>query len=65
MTELQEDYSYHCPYCAALTSVVIDLTGGSHQTFVTDCEICCRPITATVTVDKDGISSFEARKEDN
>jgi hypothetical protein len=37
-----------CPYCGANFEVVIDTSAGA-QSFVTDCEVCCRP--ATVSVD--------------
>jgi len=63
MSELQEDYSFQCPYCASDISILVDLTGGRQQTFTTDCEICCRPITITLTLDEMGISIFEANQE--
>lgn len=63
MTEFQEEYSFQCPYCASMISIVIDLTAGREQSFTTDCEVCCRPISVTAMVDEEGVSSFEAEKE--
>lgn len=32
-----------CPYCGKVSEVPIDEGGGEHQTFVEDCEVCCKP----------------------
>lgn len=32
-----------CPYCGKVSQIAIDEGGGEHQTFVEDCEVCCRP----------------------
>lgn len=36
-----------CPYCGASFEVAIDTSAGA-QSFVTDCEVCCRPATVSV-----------------
>lgn len=33
-----------CPYCGETTQIWIDCSGGSAQTFVEDCIVCCRPL---------------------
>lgn len=33
-----------CPWCGEPFWIAIDQSGGGEQRFVTDCEICCRPI---------------------
>ena len=43
-----------CPYCGQPVGVAVDLGGGREQQFVSDCEVCCRPIEFTITVDEDG-----------
>jgi hypothetical protein len=65
MSDLQEDYGFNCPYCASWITVLIDLTGGEEQSFTTDCEICCRPISIYAEVNEDGVMSFDAVKESN
>ena len=32
-----------------------------HQTYVEDCEVCCRPIEITYTVQDDALTSFAAK----
>jgi len=47
-----------CPYCGEATNLTaeFDLEApepGVHR-FVQDCDVCCRPISATVKVEPDG-----------
>ena len=32
-----------CPYCGEPVELSIDESGGSHQTYVEDCPVCCQP----------------------
>jgi Cysteine-rich CPXCG len=40
--------------------MVVDLSV-RHQTYVEDCEVCCKPIEVTCTAQDDAIVSFDAR----
>lgn len=51
-----------CPYCGETISVLID-DSLPEQSYVEDCQVCCRPILLNVTVDADGDSRVEARAE--
>ena len=33
------------------------------QEYVEDCQVCCRPIVLSVTVDVDGVAAVTARSE--
>ena len=59
-TELVE---IQCPYCGETVEVVIDCSVES-QRYIEDCQVCCRPINLTVTVDEEGMPSIEAASED-
>lgn len=37
-----------CPYCGETIELLIDPLGGSHQRYVEDCEVCCRPWSVEV-----------------
>ena len=63
MANLEDDHSINCPYCGAGFSVRVDNTGGSQQSFVIDCENCCRPIEVEVSVEDDGYVSLIAKRE--
>jgi transcription elongation factor Elf1 len=53
------EYFFPCPYCGEQISMVLD-TSVSRQTYIEDCEVCCRPIEVRYTVEDDELSDFEA-----
>lgn len=53
-----------CPYCGKWLEISID-PSVPKQTYIEDCQICCRPITLTVERDDDADTAYvEARSED-
>jgi len=48
-----------CPYCGESISVLLDPSAGS-QSYVEDCQVCCRPIDISFEVDDDGQLSVTA-----
>jgi len=40
--------------------MVLD-TSVKRQTYIEDCEVCCKPIEITFTVEDDDVSSFYAK----
>lgn len=63
MSDLEKDCEYNCPYCMALISLRIDATGGSRQSLVVDCEVCCRPIAIEIDIEEDGYVNLIAKRE--
>lgn len=53
----------HCPYCGEPIELLIDDSIGD-QRYIEDCQVCCRPITVTVTIDEDGSPHVDATSED-
>jgi hypothetical protein len=53
-----------CPYCGEVIEVLIDCTAGS-QRYVEDCEVCCRPMHLSVTIDRNGDPFVDARRDDD
>lgn len=51
-----------CPYCGETILVLID-DSLPEQTYVEDCQVCCRPIVLGVNVDEDGAIAVSARAE--
>ena len=47
-----------CPFCGSKMEVGID-TAVSHQSFTTDCEVCCRPFEIRVECEPGEILSLE------
>ncbi len=47
------EHPVQCPCCGESFTAVVDCSGGSLR-YVEDCEVCCRPIVFTLSVDPDG-----------
>lgn len=43
-----------CPYCGEQVEIAVDPTGGSTQSYVEDCQVCCQPWQVNVRVDRRG-----------
>ncbi|HVE78021.1 MAG TPA: CPXCG motif-containing cysteine-rich protein [Gemmatimonadaceae bacterium] len=54
-----------CPYCGEPNEVVIDPAGGTHQDYVEDCQVCCRPWRVVVTFDRRGHAQVDAERADD
>ncbi len=47
-----EETQVQCPYCGSSNVVDVDVQANSQQ-YVTDCDICCRPMEIRIEI-KDG-----------
>jgi hypothetical protein len=54
------EYFFTCPYCWQQISMVLDISVES-QTYVEDCEVCCKPIEVHYAVEDGSVIQFEAR----
>ena len=61
--DLLKVVSIHCPYCGQTVEVLIDCTI-THQEYIEDCQVCCKPITICVRVSDDANPQVDARQED-
>ena len=52
MPELAEK-PISCPYCGEIITILVD-DSLPEQQYVEDCQVCCRPIVISVSVDSDG-----------
>lgn len=39
-----------CPACGEPLTLLVDVSAGRRQSYVEDCEVCCRPMLIEVTV---------------
>jgi len=53
----------YCPYCNEPIEIVIDPSLPS-QSYIEDCQVCCRPISLDVEIDDDGHVRVHAATED-
>jgi len=52
----------YCPYCGETIELILD-TSVEQQSYIEDCQVCCRPMIVSVTVDSDGFISLQTRHE--
>ena len=62
---LEEFENFLCPYCSEINQLQIDLSGGSHQEFVVDCEVCCAPIVACLQIRGQEVIALEVHREND
>ncbi len=60
---MQSEEHFACPYCGERISMLIDHSV-PQQTYIEDCEVCCRPIVVTATVADDGARVDVARGDE-
>ena len=63
MHNIIEEVALTCPACNAPISVLVDGSAGS-QSYIEDCEVCCRPLVIRVMVSGQNIDSVQADSAD-
>ncbi len=48
------DAEVRCPYCGEVVTIGVDPAGGSVQTYVEDCQVCCQPWQVHVAYNGNG-----------
>ncbi|NJO94036.1 MAG: CPXCG motif-containing cysteine-rich protein [Hydrococcus sp. RM1_1_31] len=50
---MQTTAEYFCAFCGESNATFVDLSAGMHQSYVEDCQVCCRPNVLYINVDDD------------
>jgi transcription elongation factor Elf1 len=53
------EHTFTCPHCWEQISMLVD-PSAREQTYIEDCEVCCRPIRVHVVTRGDRVVSFDA-----
>lgn len=59
-----EEIEFGCPYCGETNYTEIFFSEGKNQTFVYDCEVCCRPIEVSVSKDADENINVDVKNDE-
>lgn len=51
---------FRCPYCHQKISMMLDVSIDEVQSYIEDCEVCCRPIQLTFSSEHGKLTSFSA-----
>jgi Cysteine-rich CPXCG len=57
-----EEQGIYCPYCGESISVLVDCSI-EQQSYIEDCQVCCRPINLTISCDENGEATIAALHE--
>lgn len=50
---MQNATEYICAYCGEENTTFVDWSAGAQQSYVEDCQVCCRPNVLYVRFDED------------
>ena len=50
---MEIESTFTCAYCFETITTSIDVSGGMHQEYIEDCQVCCRPNLLRITVAED------------
>jgi hypothetical protein len=50
---MQTTAEFFCAYCGEPNLTFVDLSAGSHQSYVEDCQVCCRPNVLSINLDEE------------
>lgn len=50
---MQTTADYVCAFCGEPSTTFVDLSAGSTQSYIEDCQVCCRPNILYVSVDEE------------
>lgn len=52
---MQTTAEYDCAYCGESNTTFVDISGGLQQSYIEDCQVCCRPNVLYVRFDEDSL----------
>jgi hypothetical protein len=50
---MESTAEYICAFCGEPNTTFIDWSGGNQQSYVEDCQVCCRPNVLFVRIDEE------------
>lgn len=56
---MEIEHFFTCPYCWQEISMILDLSV-EEQSYIEDCEVCCRPIQINYTAENFELTDFAA-----
>ncbi|HEX7623023.1 MAG TPA: CPXCG motif-containing cysteine-rich protein [Anaeromyxobacteraceae bacterium] len=58
------DSEIQCPYCGEWVTIFVDPGGGSVQSYVEDCPVCCQPWTVHAVEEEPGGYAVAVGRQD-
>ena len=60
-----ESIPLNCPYCGESVELYVDASGGSRQSYIEDCPVCCRPWLVEIRLDPEDNWNATLQKSDD
>ena len=60
---IEQYEEFLCPYCRGTNELLVDVSGGPHQEFVVECEVCCDPILVRLQLHGEAVVSIDVERE--
>ena len=51
---MEIETTFFCAFCLQVNEILVDASGGEHQEYIEDCQICCRPNSLQIDIDVEG-----------
>jgi transcription elongation factor Elf1 len=52
---MQTTAEFYCAFCGEENTTFIDVSQGSQQKYIEDCQVCCRPNILYVRIDEESL----------
>jgi transcription elongation factor Elf1 len=52
---MQTTAEFYCAFCGEENTTFIDVSQGTQQKYIEDCQVCCRPNILYVRIDEDSL----------
>lgn len=50
---MQNNVDFGCAYCGEINTTFVDISAGSQQSYVEDCQVCCQPNVLYIYIDEE------------
>lgn len=57
----EQEVFFNCPYCFEHISFLLETTHGA-QSYIEDCEVCCKPIDMSYQITEGEVSQIDAKR---
>ncbi|NJL88051.1 MAG: CPXCG motif-containing cysteine-rich protein [Leptolyngbyaceae cyanobacterium SM1_1_3] len=52
---MQNTAEFHCAFCGEPNLTFVDISAGNSQSYIEDCQVCCRPNVLYISIDEEEI----------
>lgn len=61
---MNEQIEFTCPYCGEMNYADVFIPEVKSQSFIQDCEVCCRPVEIIIKIGNEGNIFIDVKSDD-